>query len=364
MNTSVAYGDSVCQTPKPDDIPDDPQPLDTAAFLHWLFDGIPEGFVEVTCRAPDDSNLYPRIFTLWAELPLAIHDPNFTRLHELNRQGYGISFAPAVRSVRRDPEQRTDDAGKVYTYRPRGRETDALYITTLWADVDDHSDSALDCLNRIAALPSLIIDSGGGYHLYWLLDTPLKITNENRKLVKQTLKGLSIALGSDHAVADLARIMRLPGTVNTKPNRGGAVCHVIDSIPGFYSYSALEIAFAPLAAPREPRVLRHIPTELAQGLPAWVGDYIRTGAPVGQRNLMLFKAAARYAANGIAQHQAEAELGGRARSDGLSEGEIKATITSAYRNPESPNIDKTSHLKMAAADHILALRNRVLGGQK
>lgn len=72
--------------------------------------------------------------------------------------------------------------------------------------------------------PSYIIDSGHGLQAYWLFDQWHKITDENRAETKQLLidlnahwRGVSARAGYDaDSVCDLARIMRLPGTMNYK----------------------------------------------------------------------------------------------------------------------------------------------------
>ena len=77
--------------------------------------------------------------------------------------------------------------------------------------------------------PTIIIDSGNGYGLFWVLRKPVKVTAQNR----EQLKGINIALrdavralpgGSADACQNLDRVMRLPYTINfpnaTKVKRG------------------------------------------------------------------------------------------------------------------------------------------------
>lgn len=60
--------------------------------------------------------------------------------------------------------------------------------------------------------PSLLVNSGHGYHLYWELQEAVaprqKITNINR--------GLALAVGGDPHCCDLTRILRVPGMMNNK----------------------------------------------------------------------------------------------------------------------------------------------------
>ena len=98
------------------------------------------------------------------------------------------------------------------------------------ADAKDYDGDLDEARRRIEALhPSITVFTGGGYQGYVLLEQPLAITDENRADVKRTLQGIAKAIGSDPSVAELARIMRLPGTINTKPGRNGAFGASLDN---------------------------------------------------------------------------------------------------------------------------------------
>ena len=63
--------------------------------------------------------------------------------------------------------------------------------------------------------PSIITETGGGLHAYWL---SYKVMEP--EMVEQACKGLAAALGSDRKVAQWAALLRLPGSVNIKyPHR-------------------------------------------------------------------------------------------------------------------------------------------------
>ena len=106
----------------------------------------------------------------------------------------------------------------------------------LWADIDlssdAHSNKALpatveDALSLIPKEmpPTLIVLSGNGIHLWWLFEEPFIFTSdEDRKRGAalasqwQTLiarRGATKGWAIDR-LADLARVLRIPGTVNTK----------------------------------------------------------------------------------------------------------------------------------------------------
>jgi hypothetical protein len=93
-------------------------------------------------------------------------------------------------------------------------------ITSLWCDLDSKTAPKEDALGKIKEFPvepSIIIDSGGGFHVYWLLAEP---RDPHDPMVRRVLRGLCAALGGDMASAEIARILRVPGTKNFKPQYG------------------------------------------------------------------------------------------------------------------------------------------------
>lgn len=63
----------------------------------------------------------------------------------------------------------------------------------------------------------MIVDSGGGYHAYWLVDEPFVLTGEaERERARQAQYAWVAYTGADAAAKDLARVLRVPGTVNRK----------------------------------------------------------------------------------------------------------------------------------------------------
>ena len=97
-------------------------------------------------------------------------------------------------------------------------------ITGLHTDIDFksiecHPADALAALDQSRFLPSFVVSSGGGFHGYWLFREALEATPENIERVEAALRLLADLWGGDPAVCEVARLMRLPGTHNTK---GGA----------------------------------------------------------------------------------------------------------------------------------------------
>ena len=128
----------------------------------------------------------------------------------------------------------------------RGDETVVSYQTAIVVDIDirsaahkgDPSLLATDFYEAKSFLPftpSLIIHSGYGLHAYYIFETPIAITDQNREelkrrnnllleIVRQKANGKKI-----DGVGDLPRILRTPSTFNYKLGVNNApMCHIIE----------------------------------------------------------------------------------------------------------------------------------------
>lgn len=328
-----------------------PRPLSGAAFLEVLFGTIPDGWLEILYLAGEAMPLIPRTVVSWRALPLGTVDPALSGVMRANERGYGAYFGVAVRAEKIDPEERVAAGGQRYRLTRRGRATDARWLTALWVDVDEVGDSGYRrCIGALGAPPSLVVSSGGGWHGYWLLTEPLCLDRDDREMVKRTLKGMALAAGSDTRVADLARVMRIPGTVNTKPGRDGKRCEVVDYLPCRYRYREFEQAFAPLSAPPTP-IRRNLPVSASAGLPHWCESYLRTGARRGERNTKAYAAARAMLDNGVNEADMEQAIRTRALADGLEEREVESLLRSAIQSPRAaPYVPDYMALRMSSAD--------------
>ena len=107
-------------------------------------------------------------------------------------------------------------------------------------DVKDwgSKEAILEHLRSLPIYPSVVIDSGGGYHCIWFLDRPVILTDANRAYMRRLLYAWVDFVGSDPASKDLARVLRLPGTKNCKPAYGPnfpevhfVECHLDRTVP-------------------------------------------------------------------------------------------------------------------------------------
>lgn len=83
-------------------------------------------------------------------------------------------------------------------------------------DVDLAPDEITRKLGELRLLPTIVIASGHGCHVYWLLREAILATPETIERVEAVLRQLCDHLGGDRACSEVSRLMRLPGSHNTK----------------------------------------------------------------------------------------------------------------------------------------------------
>ncbi|MCX4973146.1 hypothetical protein [Streptomyces sp. NBC_00620] len=162
-------------------------------------------------------------------------------------EGRAAAVKYAVRLDRRKPEGIYFQSTTVATRPPEGRGGEAAThgLTHLWADGDHgtlgHKPGPDDlpappdaeAIVKVVAEsplpePTGWTESGGGYNPVWLLDGAFIIeSDDDRARVKDLTVGVQAILGAqayqygwswDTEVGNLDRLMKLPGTVNRKPN--------------------------------------------------------------------------------------------------------------------------------------------------
>ena len=97
----------------------------------------------------------------------------------------------------------------------------ARQITGAHGDIDfkglDVSEQEVwAAIGKLRHAPTIIVRSGNGLHLYWLFHEPLDLTPANIERVEAVMRQLADHVAGDLAVCEVARLMRLPGTHNSK----------------------------------------------------------------------------------------------------------------------------------------------------
>jgi len=294
-------------------------------FLNALYESAPvDLLLEIRCIHPTNG----QVRSLWT----GVHDrPSILdQAKQLNQQGYGVYFAPCLRTEK------------------KGTAHSASYVPALWVDIDCENNPtqreiALKKLNDFDLKPSIIVDSGGGWHAYWLLQEPYMLeSDDDRAYIANLLKGLFHVLGGDESyVKSVASVMRLPDTINTKPERDNACMQITDWHPD-RRYSLSEFEWLEI----KPTSNNHYTSMFSTNgnsdhmLPSRTEQYLVSGAFNGYRNRELFAAACQLRDAGYSQVDAEAQLISRYVSDGNGnenpagrEKEAKSTIASAFSQP-------------------------------
>lgn len=120
-----------------------------------------------------------------------------------------------------------------------GKQQDIKDLICLWADIDAKDfdggkEAALTKVHEFTIQPSIVVDSGHGFHTYWILTEPIiNLSEDQRYGFRQVLAGLVGKLSGDRSRVDLASCLRLPGTFNIKDDESLA-CRVIEENPDRY----------------------------------------------------------------------------------------------------------------------------------
>src|SRR5215831_2905871 len=96
-------------------------------------------------------------------------------------------------------------------------ELNCLFVDLDFKDVEEPPDDVRGVMaNKLMCPPAFVINSGHGLHLYWPFREAIAATSETMADVEQLLQRLADLLGADPAATDCSRLLRLPGTHNTK----------------------------------------------------------------------------------------------------------------------------------------------------
>jgi P4 family phage/plasmid primase-like protien len=131
-----------------------------------------------------------------------------------------------------------------------GGKDNVVECPALWVDIDCakagiRGQDALDALSFLPFPPSIVVNSGGGLHAYWVLEEAVEVDDGRFTHVEAALRQLALILAGDTSCAEIARIMRLPGTANSKEatkalNDGAPVlAEVLEDNGTVYSFEAL-----------------------------------------------------------------------------------------------------------------------------
>ena len=191
---------------------------------------------------------------------------------------------------------------------------------SLWIDVDcgpekpyQTKDQAIAaaksfCLACSFPKPSMIIDSGGGIHLYWCFDAVIDVSewiplsNDLKKLCEINSFGIDPSV-----MGDAARVMRVPGSFNFKdPNDIKLVNIIYPNDTNFKLFSANNLQSLITSALPKPNLISHLQLVPA---PIQANKFeLPIQLPEGGRNTTLLRLAGSLRGQGMPQADIEQRL--------------------------------------------------------
>jgi hypothetical protein len=124
----------------------------------------------------------------------------------------------------------------------RGDASDSVELPGLWADIDfgaaghavredlsrpsNEADAASIVSKAGLPTPTLWIHSGGGLYPWWLMHEPFEVTSETQAYLATLSRKWHLILHYGPEACDLARVLRLPGTVNRKVGDRLRPCYI------------------------------------------------------------------------------------------------------------------------------------------
>lgn len=117
-------------------------------------------------------------------------------------------------------------------YGDAGKKMDCYRVRCVWCDLDS-TDKTLTEIKALKPQPNLVVESGGGFHLYWMLQHPLLVRRDERwSIIEAVNRGLCNKFDGDKMAVDASRILRVPDFFNHKyePARK-VIAHFLRSTP-------------------------------------------------------------------------------------------------------------------------------------
>lgn len=162
-----------------------------------------------------------------------VHEGEFDSavISELNESGYNIYYYPNNPSIY--TEGTNVDGSMIDTF-------EYVFVDMDLKDGKYTKESFLEKVTQSDLVPSRIVDSGNGMHVYWKVSdlNPMSFLTIQRRLTRY--------FHTDEAVSKILQLMRYPGTVNTKHKEAFVVCEEIYRGEVIYTCEELDKLLPPL----------------------------------------------------------------------------------------------------------------------
>jgi hypothetical protein len=143
-------------------------------------------------------------------------------------QHFCRSVDEALKVVERYSGKANVYVGACPRFRRGGTKADVNTVVSFWVDLDfhqihhDRDEAKAIALERIYSFPvppSMVVMTGNGVQGWWVLDVPVPVGDDwPLEWLEGVNRGIAKTFGGD-SVQDLARVLRVPGTVNLPTRR-------------------------------------------------------------------------------------------------------------------------------------------------
>ncbi len=238
-----------------------------------------------------------------------------------------------------------------------GKKENVHYLSAFHAEIDygviGHKkespnttyEEALNIIQTFNPEPTVVIHSGGGFHCYWVLSNPVKVSDIGVDVLESINKSLSQKLGGDPGTHDISRVLRVSGTFNFKIPDNPRPVTLASSSHRKYDYKDFEQFISikkPAEKPKQGNVVSDNPSQIV----ALSSSAIDIEAlPVSEKIKKLIK----HGNDGAYVSRSEADMAVITPlvNKGFGENEIRQIfrtypIGEKYRNDPSPD-DYLSH---------------------
>ena len=140
------------------------------------------------------------------------------------------------------------------------RELPSLHVDIDFKHVIDDETTILRRIRALRLPPSMIVRSGHGLHCYWFMKEPMTADDVDR--IELALKLLCDLVGGDMQVTQIAALMRVPGSINSKACKDGGdavAVTIIENNAGRFELDDIEemLAETSIKVLRKERELQH-----------------------------------------------------------------------------------------------------------
>jgi len=214
-----------------------------------------------------------------------------------------------------------------------GTKEDIVQIPAVWVDIDFKNTlkkEAYEIIKNFQLKPSMIVESGHGLHLYWILETPAEKKDISK--IEDINQRLLIYFHGDN-VMDASRILRLPGTYNQKydPPRLATLSSINGNVYDLSEFDCLP--------PVPPAVSQAVSTVNPPSIYTSMLDGVREG----QRHTTLVSLAGHYRSISLPEDETQKILAlwNEKNQPPLDENELTSTIKDNYKRYGHANNNPT-----------------------